>query len=92
MYCKIIKNLREHLKLLQDQLKNNVPLNDVIICTAEVLPNICTILILISDYPAIGAVVEHGFSLMNLIMNDLRSSMNVHISDATMRIHYQRKS
>ena len=36
-----IKNLREHLKLLQDQLKNPVSLNDAIICTAEVLADIC---------------------------------------------------
>ena len=67
-------------------------LNDAIICAAEVLPNICKVIILISVCPASGAVVERGFSLMNLIMNDLRSSMNVRKLDATMRIHYQGES
>ena len=67
-------------------------LNDATICTAEVLPNICTVLILISVCSASGAVVEHGFSLMNLIMNDMRSSMNIRTLDATMRIHYQGES
>ena len=86
--AKTIKNLREHLKLLQDQLKNPMSLNDAIICTAEVLPDICTVLFFISVCPASGAVVKRGFSLMNLIMNDLRSSMNVCTLDATMRIHY----
>ena len=34
------------------------------------------------------AVVERGFSLMNLIVNDLRSSMNIQAPDALMRLHY----
>lgn len=60
-------------------------------CTAEVLPNICRVLILISVCPASGAVVERGFSLIGLVMNDLRSSMNVRTLHATMRIHYSGK-
>ena len=90
--AKTIKNLREHLKLLQNQLKNPVSLNGALICTAEVLPDICTTLILISVCPTSGAVVERGFSLMNLIMNNLRSRMNARTLDATMRIHYQGES
>ena len=84
--------MREHLKLLQDQSRNPVSLNDTIICTVEVLPDICAVLILISVCPASGTVVECGFSLKNLIMNDLRRSMNVRTLDATMRIHYQGES
>ena len=42
--------------------------------------------------PDCGAVVECYFSLMNLIMNDLRSSMNVCALEAIMRIHYHRST
>ena len=56
MYCKDHKNIREHLKLLQDQLKNPV-IKRAITCTAQVLPDICTVLILISVCSASGAVV-----------------------------------
>ena len=46
----------------------------------------------ISICPANSAVVERGFSLMNLIMNDVRSSMNARKLDAMMRIHYHRST
>ena len=84
-----MKKLREPLKLLPGQLKNLVSLNDKITCTAKVFPNISTVVILVSVCPASGIVVEGGFSLMNLIMNDLTSNMNVLKQDATMRSHYQ---
>ena len=67
-------------------------LNNAVVCTTEGLSSICTVLILISVCPTSGAVVEHGFSLMNLIINDLRSSVNFRTLDATMRIHYQGES
>ena len=47
----------------------------------EILPDITTVL---NICHASGAVAERGFSLMNLIMNDLRSSMNIRTLDATM--------
>ena len=56
------------------------------------LPDICTVLNLISICHTSDAVVECGFSQMNLIMNDLRSSMNIRPSDATVRIHYHSES
>ena len=56
------------------------------------LPDICKVLILISACPRGDAVAEHGLLLMNLIMNDLRSSKNVRTLDATMRIPDQGKS
>ena len=56
------------------------------------LPDICKVLILISVSPRGDAVAEHGLLLMNLIMNDLRSSKNVRTLDATMRIPDQGKS
>ena len=43
---------------------------------------------LIQVCPASGTVVERGFSLMNLIMDDFRNSMNTAIFDATLRITY----
>lgn len=64
-------------------------LNDKITCTAKVFPNISTVVILVSVCPASGIVIEGGFSLMNLIMNDLSSMMDVHLIDATIRIQSQ---
>ena len=55
---------------------------------SEILPDIATVLNIIIICPASGAVVERGFSLMNLIMNDLLSSLNIRTLDATILIHY----
>ena len=55
---------------------------------SEILPDITTVLHIIAICPASGAVVERGLSLLNLIMNDLQSSMNIRILDASMCIHY----
>ena len=54
------------------------------------LPDITTVLnvITITICPASGAMVELGFSLMNLIINNLQSSINIKTLDATMHIHY----
>jgi len=68
--------------------QNPVSREDAIKCCSEILPDVCKVLVLISVCPASGAVVERGFSLMNLIMNDMRSSMNIRTLDAMMRIHY----
>ena len=48
----------------------------------RVLPDIRTVLSIIVICAASDAVVERGFSLKNLIMNDLRSSMNIRTLDA----------
>ena len=55
---------------------------------SEILPDIATVLNIIIICPASGAVVERGFSLTNLIMNNLQSSLNIRTLDATMLIHY----
>ena len=54
----------------------------------EAVLNIATLLQSIQVWPAGGATVEWGSSLMNLVMNDLRSCMNIAILDASMRIIY----
>lgn len=57
-------------------------------CTAHIIPVIFLILNLMYIPLASGAVVECCFSFMNLIMNNLRSSMNVCALEAIKRIHY----
>ena len=89
------KHTARNLKLQQrkvdsltDKMKQSVSLNEAFLLVEEVIPNIATLLQLIQVCPASGAVVERGFSLMNLVMNDLRNSMNIVTLDATMRITY----
>ena len=48
--------------------------------TADVFPLISLILNFISICPADSAVVQCGFSLMSLMINDLRNSMNVKVT------------
>ena len=48
--------------------------------TADVFPYISLILNFISICPADSAVVQCGFSLMSLMINDLRNSMNVKVT------------
>ena len=51
--------------------------------------NIAQILKILLICPASGAVVERGFSLMNIQINKLRSSMKIRTLDALMRIYYE---
>ena len=92
MHCKDHKKLKRTLKITSGPVKESrvIKRRNNLYCRG--VADICTVLILISVCPARGAVVERGFSLMNLIMNDLRSSMNVPSLDATMRSHYQGES
>ena len=69
-------------------MKQPVSLNEAFLLVEEVLPNTVTLLKLIQVSAASGAIVEQGFSLMNLIINDLRNSMNIATVHATMRITY----
>ena len=68
-------------------MKQSVFLNEAFLL-AEVLSNTVTLLQLIQVYPASGTIAERGFSLMNLIMDDFRNSMNTATLDATLRITY----
>ena len=54
----------------------------------DVYPNIAQILRILLICPASRAVVERGFSLMNMQMNKLRLSMKIRAFDALMRIYY----
>ena len=89
------KNTARNLKLQQrevdsltDKMTQPVSLNEPFVLVAEVLLCIEAQLQLIQVCPASGAVVERGFSLMNLVMNDTRNSMNIATLDANMRITY----
>ena len=55
----------------------------------DVYPNIVQILKILLICPASGAVVEPVFSLMNMQMNKLSSSMKIWTLDALMRIYYE---
>ena len=84
-----IKCLRDEVNYLQEKVKKPISLLEAFHITEEILPDVAITLQLILICPASGAVVERGFSLMNLIMNELRSSMKVSTLDATMRINYK---
>ena len=55
----------------------------------DVYLNIAQILKLLLIFPASCAVVERGFSLINIQMNKLRSSMKIRTLDALIRIYYE---
>ena len=89
------KNMARNLKLhqhevdsLTDKMTQLISLNEAFLLVEEVFPSIATLLQLIQVCPASGAIVKQGFSLMNLVMNDLRNSMNIATLDAMMRITY----
>ena len=87
--------MARNLKLQQHEvdslivkMKQPVSLNEAFLLVEEVLPHIGTLLQLIQVCPASGAVVDRRFSLMNLVINDLRNSKNIATLDVTMRITY----
>ena len=55
----------------------------------DVYPKIEQIFKTLLICPASSAIVEHGFSLMNMQMNKLLSSMKIKTSDALMWIYYE---
>ena len=55
----------------------------------DVYPNIAQILKILLTCPAISAIVGCRFSLMNMQMNKLRSSMEIRTLDALIRIYYE---
>ena len=82
------KAAKELVLNLKKKTINPVSLNKAFKASMEILSDVAVVLNIIQICPTSGAVVERGFSLMNLIMNDLRSSMKVATLDALMRIHY----
>ena len=85
--CKSEKKKKCTAKL---EIKGNDPvsISDVLLLANKVFPDMTKILNIIVICPTSGAVIERGFSLMNLIMNDLRNSMNIRTLDALMQISY----
>ena len=82
------KEAKEEFCTLQKQCNNPVTLYEAFQACHEIFPDFAIVLEIIQVCPSSGAVVERGFSLMNLIVNDLRSSMNIQAPDALMRLHY----
>ena len=83
-----MKEAKEEFCTLQKQCNNPVTLYEAFQACHEIFPDFAIVLEIIQVCPSSGAVVERGFSLMNLIVNDLRSSMNIQAPDALMRLHY----
>ena len=86
--AKLLKEAKEEFCTLQKQCNNPVTLYEAFQACHEIFPDFAIVLEIIQVCPSSGAVVERGFSLMNLIVNDLRSSMNIQAPDALMRLHY----
>ena len=85
---KRVKNTKDQLETVINKIKNIFSLEEAVFLRSEILPDITAVLNIICVCPASGAVVNRGFSLMNLIVNDLQSSMNIKTLDAAMHIHF----
>ena len=55
----------------------------------DVYPKITQIFKTLLIFPASSAIVEHGFSLMNMQMNKSLSSVKIQTLDALMWIYYE---
>ena len=86
---KLLKEAKEEVCTLQKQCNKPVTLYEAIQSCHEIFPDVAIVLEIIQVCPSSGAVVERRFSLMNLVMNDLRSSMNIQTLD---RLHYNDNS
>ena len=86
---KLLKEAKEEVCTLQRQCNNPVTLYKAFKACHEVFPDVAIVLETIQVCPSSGAVAERGFSLMNLIMNDTRSSMNIQTLDALIRDQVQ---
>ena len=78
---KSMKETKDQLETVVNKIKNPFSLEKGVYLCSEILPDIANVLNFMSIWPGSGAVVERGFSLMNMIMNDLRSSMNIRTLD-----------
>ena len=85
---KSMKETKDQLETVVNKIKNPFSLEKGVYLCSEILPDIANVLNFMSIWPGSGAVVERGFSLMNMIMNDLQSSMNIRTLDPMMHIHY----
>ena len=84
-----IKVAEKKLNHKKNCLDNPVTVEIADELSTEVFPNIALLLEIILVCPSSGAVVERGFSVTNLAMNKLQSSMKVTTLGAIMRIYYE---
>ena len=80
-----MKQMKHQLETVFNKIKNLFTLAEAVYLCSDILPDITTNLNIIA---ICHAVVEREFSRMNLIMNDLGSSVDIRKLDATMRIDY----
>ena len=80
--------MQTYIEKLESQKNCPASLEEAYQFAKDVYPNIAQILKILLICPASGAVVERGFSLMNMQMNKLGSPMKIWTLDALMRIHY----
>ena len=64
-------------------------LNEAYLLSRNVFPNVAVVLQLMLICSASGAIVERDFSVMNIIMNELHSSLKTSILSALMQINYE---
>ena len=86
--AKQLKEAKEEVSTLQRQFNNPVTPYEAFQACHEIFSDITIALEIVQVYPTGGAFIERGFLLMNLIMNDLRSSMNIQTLDALVQLHY----
>ena len=86
--AKLLKEAKEEVCTLQKHCNKPVTLYEAIQSCHEIFPDVAIVLEIIQVCPSSGAVVERRFSLMNLVMNDLRSFMNIQTLDPLIRLHY----
>lgn len=86
---KILKACEKKVKITHERVKDPVTPELALETCRDVFPNMTMLLEIILVCPSSGAVVERGFSVMNLAMNKLQSSMNITTLDAIMRINYE---
>ena len=85
---KSMKQTKDQRETVVNKIKNYFSLEEAVHLCSEMFPDIRTVLNIIAICPASGVVGERGFSLVNLIMNELRSSMNIRTLGVAMRIYY----
>ena len=87
-----MKEAKEEVCTLQKQCNKPVTLYEAFRSCHEIFPDDAIVLEIIKVCLSSRAVVERRFSLMNLVMNDLRRSMNIQTLDPLVRLHYNDNS
>ena len=69
-----IRECKNHLETQKEKMKLPFSLNEAYLFPRDVFPNVAVVLQLMPICAASGAIVETGFSVMHLIINELHSS------------------